>query len=601
MDYFVYLYLLSIDVPFSLPFRIILSFVSIFLLLLYRHYKLSLDKAVLNNDRIVCNYHGACFDTATGDIEDGPSWDRIPVYPVTFNDQDKQYYVDIPETGDLSLPMVPHMCPTESTDPRNFVIIGAGPAGQACAETLRQEGYTGKITMLTREAVAEPYDRIKLSKDMSVPHTKIALRSSEFYRNNGIAIRTNTTVKGVSTNDKVLTLDSGETIKYDKLLCATGGPPRLLPGAEKFSNIFPLRDVSHSAGIHQALTTIVKPHVVIIGSSFIGMEAATYIISNTDNFASVTVVGMENVPFERVLGPQVGKLMLRLYESKNVKFYMKSTLYTGPEGGFNSKSTGTKPPVSRVTIVPFVPGPPQPMTSLPKEAVHLDADIVIIGAGIIPATEYLKNSSDIKLHPGPGPKFTGVTVDEYLCAGPEDVFAAGDIAVFPFPYSTDPDTKEVRIEHWDVAIDHGRIAARNMLGQRKPYMSVPFFWTNQLGRPIRSAGYCYRIDDAIIHGDLEAANPAKAEAVIYYVTNKKVSAVLSVGLADNTAVAAMELFRLNAMPSPDDLKANTSLNLADYLAQYTLKIADQETTTSSTNAGSSSSGSRKKTPVRARK
>ena len=488
------------------------------------------------------------------------------------------------------------MCPTEATDPRNFVIIGAGPAGQACAETLRQEGYTGKITMLTRENVAEPYDRIKLSKDMSVSHSKVALRSKEFYRDNGISIRTNTNVTSVSPKDKRITLESGETINYDKLLCASGGPPRLLPGATNFSNIFPLRDVSHSNGIYQALQTISKPNVVIIGSSFIGMEAATYIINNTENYGSVTVVGMENVPFERVLGPQVGKLMQRLYENKGVKFYMKSTLYTGPEGGFTSKSTGPKPPVSNVTIMPFVPGPPQPVTSRPKDAVDLPADIVIIGAGIIPATEYLKNITDITLEPT---KLNGVKVDEYLCAGPEDIFVAGDIAVFHFPYATDPIVATVRIEHWDVAIDHGRIAARNMLGQRKAYSCVPFFWTAQLGRPVRSSGYCFRIDDTIVHGNLENVDPAKAEAIVYYVQNKKVASVVTVGLPDNTAVAAMELFRLGAMPSPDDLKSNTSLNLADYLLNYTKTLADQDNNTT-TNIPTSSS-SRKKTPTRARK
>ncbi len=181
-------------------------------------------------------------------------------------------------------------------------------------------------------------------------------------------------------------------------------------------------------------------------------------------------------------------------------------------------------------------------------------------------------------------------VDEYLCAGPEDVYVAGDIAVFPFAYATDPIVSEVRIEHWDVAIDHGRVAARNMLGQRKPYRSVPYFWTAQLGRPVRSAGYCFRIDETIVHGDLEAADPSRAAATVYYVQGGKVASVVTVGLADNTAVAAMELFRLNAMPSPQELKAVTSFSLPDLLTQVT--------TAGAAAAAASAGGGRRKSPAR---
>jgi hypothetical protein len=169
-------------------------------------------------------------------------------------------------------------------------------------------------------------------------------------------------------------------------------------------------------------------------------------------------------------------------------------------------------------------------------------------------------------------KLNGVVVDEYMCTGVEDIYAAGDIAVFPYAHSTDPVTDVVRIEHWDVAIDQGRAAAKNMMGQRKAYRCVPYFWTSQLGRSVRSAGYCFRADATIVHGDLNTTDPTKATGTVFYVQGSKVASVVTVGLADNTAVAAMELIRLDAMPSPDELRKLTSISLPDLLTTVTTTV-----------------------------
>jgi apoptosis-inducing factor 3 len=324
------------------------------------HYNLPLSGGVVSEDRVVCNYHGACFSTKTGDIEDGPGLDRIPVYAVTES-PDGSCFVSLPTEGDLSKPIVPHMCPADSADRRHFVVIGAGPAAQTCAETLRQEGFGGQITLLTREAVGRPYDRVKLSKDLSVTHEKAALRTSDFFRENSISVRTQVRVTSVLPAERTVVLEHGERITYDKLLCASGGPPRLLPGCDALANIFPLRDVSHSAGIQGVLRAFGgKARVVIVGSSFIGMEAASYLLSNKAA-ASVTVIGMEATPFERVLGPRVGSLMQRLYESRGVVFRMVSTVYSFNAGKGAGSSSGLAN-VGSVTVIPFVPGakPPTP-------------------------------------------------------------------------------------------------------------------------------------------------------------------------------------------------------------------------------------------------
>lgn len=170
---------------------------------------MSLASGIVSGDKVVCSAHAACFDTATGDIEDGPSLDRIPTYPVTV--ENGKVYVSLPKTKEaLPSRIMPDMCPQHSGDNRNFVIIGAGPAGQAAAETLRREGYGGRITMLTREAAAAPYDRVKLSKDFSNTAEKTALRPSNFYRDKGISVRTGVTVTEVKTEGKVVVLEGGE-------------------------------------------------------------------------------------------------------------------------------------------------------------------------------------------------------------------------------------------------------------------------------------------------------------------------------------------------------------------------------------------------------
>lgn len=195
----------------------------------------------------------------------------------------------------------------------------------------------------------------------------------------------------------------------------------------------------------------------------------------------------------------------------------------------------------------------------------------------------------------------GVKVDEFLCTGDENIYAAGDIAVFPYAYAppgSDADSASVRIEHWDVALDHGRAAARNMLGKRAAYRGVPFFWTAHLGKPVRAAGYCFKADKVIVHGNLEDQDLDRARGTVYYVAGGKVASVVTVGMNDNTAVAAMELLRLNALPSPAELEKVNELNLAEVLARVTaaaapMAIEEGEAASANNNAGAGGAGKRK--------
>ena len=545
------------------------------------HNNLPLVNGVVSGDRVTCYAHGACFSAQTGDIEDGPSLDRVPSYAVI--DEKGELFVEIPilKKGQL-LPLKeePHFCSQAAGDKRNFVVIGAGPAAQGCAESLRREGYTGAITLLTKETTPFPYDRVLLSKNMGKDATY--LRPPEFYARLGISVRTNVTVTKLRTEDKTVLLTTGEQIRYDKVLCATGGPARTFradrnepgppptPGAE-LGNIFPLRDIEHAKGVFAAVESFGSTvRVVIVGSSFIGMEAASYLLTNK-MAADVSVIGMEDVPLERVLGRDVGAMLKVKGEAKTVKFHLNATVSRFVASSKDGRVVGSVllQPMSKST------------SGSNSQPIELAADVVIIGAGIVPATEYLKDVQGVTLQQGPP---GGVKVDKYLNTGHEDVFAAGDIAYMPYYHSRSGDDVKVRIEHWDVAMDQGRVAARNMLGGelRTPYTTVPFFWTSVFGKSIRSAGYCHKFassfkkeegDEVIIQGDLNE------KATVYYVIGGGVVSVVTVN-NDPEAVAAGELIRLKKMPSPTLLKeASTRLSLKSHLAEVT--VAEARTTMSS--------------------
>lgn len=176
------------------------------------------------------------------------------------------------------------------------------------------------------------YDRPKLSKSMAVKADEIMLRKESFYTELGVTLKLGVTATAVDAGKRSVTLDNGEVLRYDKLLCATGGAPRRFVAPEKFTtpgadlrNIFPLRDVGHAVQV-EACASALDPTapVVIVGSSFIGMEAAGY-LRQSKGLTNITVLGMETTPFERVLGRDVGLYMQRFFESKGISFRLGPT------------------------------------------------------------------------------------------------------------------------------------------------------------------------------------------------------------------------------------------------------------------------------------
>lgn len=472
------------------------------------HLGAPLVQGLMHHQRIVCPWHMASFDAQTGHQCEPPGLDGLTEYPLIIDGDD--IIVDVPEGA------TPHQTPAMTThrpdvDGRTFVILGAGIAGQTAAEVLRQEGFEGRIVLITADAEL-PYRRTALSKKYLQKGNVDALpqlRSPEFFTEHGIEVWCDRRVTSVKPYEHSLTFEDGEVLTYHQLLLASGGTARELdvPGAD-LQNIFTLHKAADAAHILE--TAQPGKRAVIIGSSFIGMETAA---SLTQAGLSVSVISPEAVPFAKIFGPAVGQRLQQLHEDNGVQFHL------------NTKATGFAGDGAVETVVL-------------DNGDRIPADFVIAGIGIKPATGFLEA---MKLHSGDG----SVVVDAYLQAV-ESVFAAGDVARYPDPRSG----SDIRIEHWRLAAQHGRIAARNMLGQSVPFKGVPFFWTNQFSMKLHYVGHASQWDDVIIHGDLEAG-----KFLAFYVESGQILAVLGNGY-NQELIAIAELMRLNELPKASILQSD---------------------------------------------
>ncbi len=470
------------------------------------HYKAPLVEGVLSGDRLVCPWHNACFSVVTGDQQEPPGLDSISRYEVRVKGDD--VFVSVPEetSGLRTLPMAQY---NPGVDGRTFVVLGAGAAGSAAVEVLRQDGFQGRIVMATGDSQL-PYDRTWLSKDYfvgKVSREQMPLRSSEFYEEHNIEVLTDKQAARIDAQAKTVIFADGDSLHYDALLIATGGKPRDLQveGAD-LQNVFTLRSFNDSDRILAAAQS--ASQAVVVGSSFIGMEIASGL---TQLGLQVTVVAPDSVPFKKILGAEVGRVFQQVHEEQGVSFRL---------GRKTAKIEGRNGKVEAVVL---------------DNSERLNADLVVVGIGVQPATEFLQ----LKLNPEDG----SVPVDEYLRVS-EGVYAAGDVASFP-----DWRTGEyTRIEHWRLAAQHGRVAAHNMVGQAVKFAGVPIFWTMQFKFPLRYVGHAEEWDEIIFDGD-----PQKREFMAFYVKGDRVLAVAA-SQRDTQMAAVSELMRLDKMPTPVELR-----------------------------------------------
>lgn len=335
------------------------------------------------------------------------------------------------------------------------VVVGSSLAGLRACETLRQLGFTGELTLVGAET-HQPYDRPPLSKKLLAGDwepDRILLRHPDALAQLGLDLRLGVPATALDTDARAVTLADGTTLPFDGLIIATGSRPRRLPG--QGPDVHELRTLDDSLGLRHALAGGTA-RVVVIGAGFIGLEVAA---TAHGLGCSVTVLEGAPAPLIRGLGPELGRAATRVHV----------------EAGIDLRCS-----VDVVTVAPD-------RVTLADGSV-IDADVVVVGVGVAPATEWLEGSGlEIR---------DGVVCDEGLGTGVDGIFAAGDIARWPHGgYG-----EELRIEHWTNASEQGAAAATNLLvtaedGEPAPYEPVPFFWSDQgrhriqlLGRPATEPG-----------------------------------------------------------------------------------------------------------------
>lgn len=470
------------------------------------HYGAPLAEGALEGHRLICPWHHACFDVRTGHHLQAPGIDGLPSYSLQIEDDD--IFVRLPEEkrDRVSNPMAepnPHV-------ERVFAIVGGGAAGAYAAEGMREAGYKGHIILISAEDQV-PYDRPNCSKEYltgEAPEKWMPLRDKSFYKKHGIELWLNSKVTRLDAKEKVIHFADREPLKFDKVVIATGATPRTIetPGFLK-EDIYTLRSLVDSRLIHEMAKQPEKSRVVIVGGSFIGLEAAS---SLRHLGLEVHVVAPEAVPLGRIFGDRIGKMVQGLHEANGVHFHL---------GRKVSEFDGDR----RVRGV------------LLDNGEVVGCDMVLLGVGVTPATDFVEGVQ--KMPDG------GIKVDSYLRQG-DDIFVAGDIASV-----SGGDAPSRRIEHWQVACQQGRIAGMNAAGAHKLFDSVPFFWTRQHGKSLAYLGHAPEYDRIIYHGKVE-----EGDFLAFYVRNDEVKAVA--GMGRGTDLAAIHgLMASGAMPQPEELEA----------------------------------------------
>jgi NADPH-dependent 2,4-dienoyl-CoA reductase/sulfur reductase-like enzyme/nitrite reductase/ring-hydroxylating ferredoxin subunit len=450
------------------------------------HYHGPLAEGLVVGDGIRCPWHHACFDLRSGEATRAPALSPLAVWQVE-HDGDR---IVVRHKREQPKPRGK----TAADAPGRIVIVGGGAAGFAAAEMLRRQQFQGHIAMLSNDT-APPVDRPNLSKDYlagSAPEDWLPLRPDSFYEEADIDLRLKTDVISIDTSVRNVVLAGGDTVPYDRLLLATGAEPvRLpIPGADQ-PHIHTLRSLSDCRAIIEGVKGARR--VIVIGASFIGLEAAAALRARE---LEVHVVAPEQRPMERVLGPGMGDFVRALHEEHGVIFHLGDTV-TGIDG-------------KRATL---------------KSGGVLEADLVVVGVGVRPRLA-LAERAGLALD-------RGVVVDAYLETSVPGIYAAGDIARWPDPHSK----QNIRVEHWVVAERQGQTAARNMLGAREAFDAVPFFWSQHYDVPINYVGHAETWDEIAIDGNI-----AGRDCLLKYKSGGRVLAVASIyrDLENLKAELAME-------------------------------------------------------------
>ncbi|RBO90853.1 NAD(P)/FAD-dependent oxidoreductase [Nocardia puris] len=347
-----------------------------------------------------------------------------------------------------------------------IVIVGAGLAGLRTAEELRRGGYDGGLVLLGDESRL-PYDRPPLSKQFVRGETDdTTLRPAEFFEEKNIDLRLGAQAVAVDTGARRLALGDGSTLDYSHLVIATGLRPRRLPGLPDLRGVHVLRGHADATALRDELAGARK--ALVVGAGFIGCElAASFRATGVD----VVLIEPQPTPLASVLGEQVGELVARMHRAEGVDLRCGTGL-----DSFLADDAG------RVRGAVLSDGTEEP------------ADLVVIGVGSRPATEWLADSGIALAEPADG---GGVLADEVGRTSADRVWAVGDVAAWRH------DTGErKRVEHWTNAGEQAKLLACALLGAEPPTAArVPYFWSDQYDVKIQALGTPTATDEVRVVAD----------------------------------------------------------------------------------------------------
>ncbi|MGW6556239.1 NAD(P)/FAD-dependent oxidoreductase [Streptomyces hydrogenans] len=403
---------------------------------------------------------------------------------------------------------------------QTFVIVGGGLAGAKAAETLRAEGFNGRVILIGDER-DHPYERPPLSKGYLLgkkDRDSALVHEPGWYAAHDVELHLGQSVTAIDRDAHTVRLGDGTVIRYDKLLLATGSEPRRLdiPGTG-LAGVHHLRRLSHSERLRDELKALGRDngHLVIAGAGWIGLEVAA---AARTYGAEVTVVEADPTPLHRVLGPELGQLFADLHTEHGVRFHFgaRITEITGQDG--------------MVLAVRTDDGEEHP------------AHAVLIAIGAAPRAALAENAGLALVDRADG---GGIAVDASLRTTDPDIYAAGDVAAFDHPSLH----HRIRVEHWANALNGGPAAARAMLGQDVSYDRIPYFFTDQYDLGMEYSGWAPpgSYDQVVVRGDT-----GKREFIAFWLHEGRVIAGMNVNVWDVTE-PIQNLIRSRATVDPDAL------------------------------------------------
>lgn len=421
------------------------------------HLGAGLEQGIVADGELRCPWHHARFAIETGEAVGAPAIEPLSCFAVS--EENGLIRVTGKGGADRQAPGTPGRAEGR------IVIVGGGAAGHACADVLERAGQGHRVLMLSADADA-PYDRTFCSKqylagkkereDCMLPAgAPLAASSAE--------VRTGTTVTAIDTRARTVTMADGQSVSYKTLILATGAEP-VVPDVDGFDhgNVHVLRTLADADALIQAAGKAKR--VAVMGASFIGLEVAA---SLRQRKLPVTVIARDDIPLAGVLGDEVGSFVRGLHEDKGVVFRLGRTIehYDGATATLDDGS-------------------------------GVDADLLVVGAGVKPRVELAENAGIALAAEEEG---GGIRVDATLATSADGVFAIGDIASYPDPRLGHP----IRVEHWVHAQRQGQYLARRLLGEVEDgFGDTPFFWSGHYDTSLRYVGHAASAGDRRIEGDV---------------------------------------------------------------------------------------------------